>query len=80
VAMTLAKARGEANKAFKAARAVVTLGGASARSTSEGLIAVFWEILRQLKGKDKILFQNWFDKKHDALGKELGAMPSRRGG
>ena len=78
--MTLAKARTEANRAFNEARAAVVGRRVSPRPTSEGLIAVFWEILRQLKGKDKILFQNWFDKKHDALGKELGAMPSRRGG
>ena len=74
MAMTLAKARGEANKAFKAARAVVILGGASARSTSEGLIAVFWDILHQLAVKDKPAFIVWFEKKHTALGKELGAI------
>ena len=80
MAMTLAKARAEANRAFKEARTVVIGRKVSPRSSSEGLIAVFWDILRQLKGRDKILFQNWLDKKHDALGKELGAMPSRRGG
>ena len=72
--MTLAKARAEANGAFQVARAAVILGEVSARSTSERLIAVFWDILRQLRGRDKILFQNWFDRKHDALGKELGAV------
>jgi hypothetical protein len=75
--MTLTKARAEANKAFKEARAAVVAGTVSARSTSEGLIAVFWDILRQLKGRDKALFQKWYDRKHDALRKELGAMPSR---
>ena len=78
--MTLAKARAEASKAFKTAEEAVLAGGISTSTAAHDLIAVFWEILRQLKGKDKILFQKWFDKKHDALGKELGAMPSRRGG
>lgn len=77
--MTLAKARAEANQVFKEARAAVVAGTVSTRSTSEGLIAVFWEIRRQLKGRDKTLFQNWFDRKHDALGKELRAIRPVRG-
>ena len=77
MAMTLAKARAEANKGFKEARAAVAAGTVLTRSTAEGLIAVFWDILRQLKGRDKILFQNWYDRKHDAFGKELGSVPSR---
>jgi hypothetical protein len=76
--MTLAKARAEANKAFKQARAAVVAGTVSTRSTAEGLIAIFWDILRQLKGRDKALFQKWYDRKHAALGKKLAAMPSRR--
>jgi len=77
--MTLAKARAEANKAFREARAVVIAGQLSARSASEGLIAVFWGIGRRLKGRDKTLFIAWFERKHDALGKEIGAkLPSTR--
>ena len=77
MAMTLAKARAEANKGFKEARAAVAAGTVLTRSTAEGLIAVFWDILRQLKGRDKALFQKRYDRKHDALRKELGAMPLR---
>jgi len=71
--MTLPKARTEANRAFKEARAWVIAGQLSARSASESLIAVFWGIGRRLKGRDKILFIAWFEKKHTALGKELQA-------
>jgi len=77
--MTLAKARAEANKAFKAAKAAVLAGELSARAASEGLIGAFWNIGRDLKGKDKATFYTWFDRKHAELGKELGMMPSRRG-
>lgn len=71
--MTLAKARAEANRAFKEARDVVLIGRLSARSASESLIAVFWEINHQLASYDKGTFLRWFEKKHEALGKELGA-------
>ena len=71
--MSLAKARAEANKAFKEAKESVLAGKVSARTASEGLIGAFWGISRQLKGRDKALFIAWFNKKHDALGKELGA-------
>lgn len=71
--MTLAKARAEANKEFQMAKDVVLIGTVSARSASEGLIAVFWGILHQLKKNDKPSFIAWFEKKHVALGKELGA-------
>jgi hypothetical protein len=71
--MTLAKARVEANGFFKDARLEVRSGRRSTRSAAEILIAVFWQLSRQLGGRDKTLFQNWFDKKHDALGKELRA-------
>ena len=72
--MTLAKARAEANRAFKEDRTLVIAGQLSARSASEGLIAVFWDILHQLKKNDKPSFIAWFEKKHTALGKELGAV------
>lgn len=72
--MTLAKARTEASRAFKTAKESVLSGKVSARSTSEGLIAVFWEILHRLAVKDKPAFIAWFEKKHTALGKELGAV------
>jgi len=71
--MTLAKARAEANQAFKEARSWVIAGQLSARSASESLIGVFWGIGRRLKGRDKKLFIAWFERKHAALGKELGA-------
>ena len=71
--MTLAKARATANQAFKKAGAWVIAGQLSTRSAAHDLIAVFWDILRQLKKNDKPAFIAWFEKKHAALGKELGA-------
>lgn len=78
--MTLAKARAEANKAFKEAKRGVLAGEISARAASEGLIAAFWDIGRDLKGKDKTTFYAWFNKKHAQLGNEIGPRPSTRGG
>lgn len=78
--MTLAKARAEANKAFRAAKASVMAGEVSARTASESLIGAFWGIGRDLNAKDKATFYTWFNMKHAALGKEIGPMPSRRGG
>lgn len=78
--MTLAKARAEANTAFKGAKAAVLARELSPRAASEGLIAVFWDIGRELKGKDKTTFYTWFNRKHAELGKEIGMLPSRRGG
>jgi len=77
--MTLTKAKAEANKAFKMAKDAVVLGTVSPRSASGGLIAAFRDIIRQLEDKDKAPFQDWYDRKRDALGKELGVAPSRRG-
>jgi len=69
--MTLAKARAEANKAFKAAKAAVLAGEISPRAASESLIGAFWGIGRDLKEKDKATFYTWFDRKHAELGKKL---------
>ena len=78
--MTLAKARAEANKAFKTAEEAVLKNregqwphaeGISTRTAASYLIAWFWDIRRQLDVKDKIAFLAWFEKKHDALGKKL---------
>ena len=72
--MTLAKARAEMNRAFKEARIEVMAGRRSARMAAEGLIAVFWQFNPRFKSrKDRSLFLAWFVKKHEALGKELGA-------
>jgi len=77
--MTLRKARAEANKAFKMAKDAVVLGTVSPGSASGGLIAAFRDIIRQLEDKDKAPFQDWCDRKWDALGKELGVALSKRG-
>jgi len=71
--MTLAKARAEASKAFKTAEEAVLAGGISTRTAAHDLIAVFWEINHRLASYDKGTFLRWFEKKHAALGKELGA-------
>jgi len=71
--MTLAKAKAAANKLFQAAKADVVAGKISARAASEGLISIFWGISRQVRRNDKPSFHAWFEKKHAALGKELGA-------
>lgn len=71
--MTLAKARVEAKAFFDEARRGVRSGARSSRRTSEELIRIFWGILDDLNKKDKAAFIAWFEKKHAALGKELGA-------
>jgi hypothetical protein len=71
--MTLVKARVQANICFGEVRRLVAAKKISTRSAAESLITVFWDINRQLKGRDKTLFIAWFERKHAALGKELGA-------
>jgi hypothetical protein len=71
--MTLAKARAEANKAFKTAKESVLAGRRSARRAAEMLISVYWRLDYKLSKRDHRLFIAWFVKKHEALGKELGA-------
>ncbi|OGD39559.1 MAG: hypothetical protein A2V45_01205 [Candidatus Aminicenantes bacterium RBG_19FT_COMBO_58_17] len=76
--MTLPEARAEANRAFKDAKRAILAGEISARAASESLISTFWGIGRDLKGKDKMTFYAWFDRKHAQLGKEVhGLEPGR---
>ena len=79
--MTLPKARAEASRAFKEARQTVLVGSVSARTASERLITVFWNIRRQLGDMhSRDLFSRWFNKKHVALGKELSRLGLVGGG
>lgn len=77
--VTLSKAKAEANKAFKNAEGSVR-GGMSTRMAAHYLIAVFWDLRRQIgAGKrldkkafeDQDAFRSWFEKKHATLGKKL---------